>query len=58
MEICISYLSEYAKKLSRLKNELLAMQDKYEVTADIDDVEELSNVLEELKTVVDNLPLA
>ena len=57
MKIHIDYLSKYTKNLCQLKNELLSMQDKYEVTADIDDVEELSKVLEELKTVVDNLPL-
>lgn len=58
MNVHISYLSEYTKKLSILKNELLDLQDKYEVTADIDDVEELSEALAELKFVVDNLPLA
>ena len=58
MNVHISYLSEYTKNLSRLKDKLLDMQDKYEVTADIDQVEELSKVLEELKLVVDNLPLA
>jgi chlorite dismutase len=58
MKVHIGYLSEYTKKLSALKNELLDLQDKYEVTADIDEVEELSEVLEELRFVVDNLPLA
>ena len=58
MKVHVSYLSEYTKKLSILKNELLDLQDKYEVTADIDDVEELSEALAELKFVVDNLPLA
>ena len=58
MKVHIGYLSEYTNKLSVLKNELLDLQDKYEVTADIDEVEELSTALAELKFVVDNLPLA
>lgn len=56
--IHISYLDVYSKQLSQLTDELLFLQDKYEVTADLEQVERLSNQLEQLKTVVDNLPLA
>lgn len=56
--IHISYLDVYSKQLSQLTNELLFLQDKYEVTADLEQVERLSSQLEQLKTVVDNLPLA
>ena len=56
--IHISYLNVYSKQLSQLTNELLFLQDKYAVTADLEQVERLSNQLEQLKTVVDNLSLA
>ena len=58
MNIHITYLDEYAKKLERLANELLDMQDKYEVTADLEQAERLSNALAHLKTVIDTMPLA
>lgn len=58
MEVHITYLDYYTKQLTHLVNELLDTQDRYDVTADLEQVEKLSNVLEELKTVVDNLPLA
>lgn len=54
----INYLDVYAKQLSQLTNELLGMQDKYDVTADLDQIERLSSQLEQLKAVVDTLPLA
>lgn len=57
MKIHINYLNIYAKQLSQLTNELLDMQSKYEVTADREGVESLSNQLEQLKAIVDNLPL-
>ena len=58
MRIHITYLDVYTKQLSHLTNELLDMQDKHEVTADLEQVERLSSVLEDLKKVVDTLPLA
>ena len=58
MNIHITYLDEYTKKLEHLANELLDMQDKYEVTADLEQAEHLSNVLAHLKTVIDTMPLA
>ena len=57
MKVHITYLDVYTKQLSQLTNELLGMQDKYEVTADLEQVERLSSVLEDLKLVVDTLPL-
>ena len=58
MKFHINYLYAYKKQVNQLKEELLHLQDVAEVTADIDDVEALSKSLEELKIVVDNLPLA
>ena len=58
MKVHITYLDVYTKQLSQLTNELLEMQDKYEVTADLEQVERLSSVLEDLKKVIDTLPLA
>ena len=58
IKIHINYLDVYAKQLSQLTNELLGMQDKYDVTADLDQIERLSSQLEQLKAVVDTLPLA
>lgn len=58
MKLHINYLHIYTKKLTELKNELLHLQDTAEVTADIDDAIALHNALEELRIVVDNLPLA
>lgn len=58
IKIHINYLDVYAKQLSQLTNELLGMQDKYDVTADLDQTERLSSQLEQLKAVVDTLPLA
>lgn len=56
--IHIDYLDVYSKQLSQLTDELLGLQNRGEVTADLEQVERLSNQLEQLKTVVDNLPLA
>lgn len=56
--IHINYLDVYSKQLSQLTDVLLGLQDKAEVTADLEQVERLSSQLEQLKTVVDNLPLA
>ena len=58
MRIHISYLESYTRKLNQLSDELLNMQDKYEVTADINQVEELSETLERLKLIIETLPLA
>jgi hypothetical protein len=58
MELHINFLHIHTKNIKQLTNELLHLQDIAEVTADADDAEELSKALEELKTVVDNLPLA
>ena len=58
IKIHINYLDVYAKQLSQLTNELLGMQDKYDVTADLDQIERLSSQLDQLKAVVDTLPLA
>lgn len=58
MDLQINYLHIYTKKAEQLKNELLHLQDVANVTADINDVEKFSKALEELKFVVDNLPLA
>ena len=55
IKIHINYLDVYAKQLSQLTNELLGMQDKYDVTADLDQIERLSSQLEQLKAVVDTL---
>ena len=49
----LNYLDVYAKQLSQLENELLDMLNKYDVTADLDQVERLSSQLEKLKTVLD-----
>ena len=38
IKIHINYLDVYAKQLSQLTNELLGMQDKYDVTADLDQI--------------------
>jgi len=57
MRIHINYLYLYTKKITQLTSELLEMQDKYEVTADLEQAEQLSAALSELKTVIDNLPL-
>ena len=57
-KIHITYLEKYIKELNQLTNELLNVQDKYEATADLDQMERLSSVLEDLKSVVDNFPLA
>ena len=56
--IHINYLDVYSKQLSQLTDELLGLQDKAEVTADLEQVERLSSQLEQLKTVIDNMPLA
>lgn len=56
--IHINYLDVYSKQLSQLIEELLGLQDEAKVTADLEQVERLSSQLEQLKTVVDNLPLA
>lgn len=58
VKIHISYLHIYTEQLSDMAHELLHLQDKYDVTADSEDVESLRKALEELKAVVDNLPLA
>lgn len=58
VRVHITYLEVYTKQLNQLTNELLDMQDKYEVTADLEQVERLSGVLDDLKRVVDTLPLA
>ena len=58
MKVHINYLYLYARKLTELKNELLHLQDIAEVTADLDDATDLHNALEELRVVVDSLPLA
>lgn len=58
MKLHINYLHTYEKQITQLKDELLHLQDIAEVTANIDDAEALSKALEELKIVVDNLPLA
>lgn len=58
MKLHINYLHTFTKKANELRNELLHLQDIAEVTADLEQVEELSKALEELKLVVDNLPLA
>lgn len=52
-KIHLNYLDVYAKQLSQLENELLDMLNKYDVTADLDQVERLSSQLEKLKTVLD-----
>lgn len=57
MNVHITYLDVYTKQLTQLVNELLHAQDEYDVTADAEQVEKLSSVLEDLKAVVDNLPL-
>lgn len=57
-KIHIDYLDVYSKQLSQLTDELLGLQDRGEVTADLEQVERLSSQLEQLKAVVDNLPLA
>ena len=54
----LNYLYHFTAKANNLKNELLSLQDMAEVTADLDDVQALSTALEELKQVVDTLPLA
>lgn len=54
----INYLDAYSKQIRQLTDELLHLQDIAEVTADLDGVERLSSALEQLKAVVDNLPLA
>lgn len=51
-KIHLNYLDVYTKRLSQLENELLDMLDKYDVTADLDQVERLSNQLEQLKDVL------
>lgn len=51
-KIHLNYLDVYTKRLSQLENELLDMLDKYDVTADLDQVERLSNQLEQLKSVL------
>lgn len=51
-KIHLNYLDVYTKRLSQLENELLDMLDKYDVTADLDQVERLSNQLEQLKAVL------
>lgn len=56
--IHINYLDIYSKQLSQLTDELLELQDKAKVTVDLEQVERLSSQLEQLKTVVDTLPLA
>lgn len=56
--IHIDYLDVYSKQLSQLTDELLELQDNAEVTADLEQVERLSSQLEQLKAVVDSLPLA
>ena len=52
-KIHLNYLDVYAKQLSQLENELLDRLYKYDVTADLDQVERLSSQLEKLKTVLD-----
>ena len=58
MEKVKIHLDAYSRQLSHLTDVLLGTQDEYEVTADIAQVERLSTQLEQLKAVVDNLPLA
>lgn len=58
VKVHINYLDVYSRQLSHLTDVLLETQDEYEVTADIAQVERLSAQLEQLKAVVDNLPLA
>lgn len=57
-KIHINYLDAYTKQLSQLTSELVDMRDKYDVTVDLDQVERLSSQLEQLKAVVNTLPLA
>ena len=58
MNLHINFLNIHTKNIKQLTNELLHLQDIAEVTADLDQAEELMQALEELKTVVANLPLA
>lgn len=58
IKLHINYLHIYTKKINQLKNELLSLQDEAEITADLEQAEELSKALEELKLVIDTLPLA
>ena len=58
MKLHINYLHIYTKKAKELRNELLHLQDIADVTATLGDAEEFSQALEDLKLVVDNLPLA
>lgn len=58
IKIPITYLDAYSKQIVQLTNELLDMQDKYDVTADIDQLERLSSQLEQLQAVIDTFPIA
>lgn len=58
MKIHINYLHVYTKKIKHLTHELLTIQDIAETTADLEQAEELSKALEELKQIIDTLPHA
>lgn len=57
MQVKICYLPEYTRKLLALKDDILSLQDRFEASAPLEEAEELSRVLGELKLVIDNLPL-
>lgn len=57
-KIHISYLGYYASKLSEIADTLSDSQEKYDVTADRDQVERMKHQLERLQAVLNTLPLA
>lgn len=58
IKVHISYLDNQAEQLRRLANELADMMNKYDVTADRDQVKQLNSQLTRLQDVLNKLPLA
>ena len=57
IKVHISYLDNHAEQLRRLANELSDMLNRYDVTADRDQVKQLGSQLTRLQDILSKLPL-
>ena len=56
MKLHINYLHIYTAKVNCLKHELKNLQEQAEITTDKNEVENLTQALEELKAVLKSIP--
>ena len=55
-KVKLAYLADNIKVIEQMKDSILHFMDEFDVCADLDDVQNLSNAIDELLIVVNSIP--